>query len=181
MEGNKPGKRVAPGAGPRRGWIAAAAVAAALCAVYLALCAYGGSRALALPRTTAAGVDLSGLTQAQAQERLEQAGLSQSRSVTLTVPGTSGSYTVPGTAVAPDAAAAARAALDLGRGGFLTQGWRLLSALAAGNEVAVPFAFTPEGERQVDALLDQLQAELGGKVVETTWETTWQAANRKVV
>ena len=73
MEQNKPGKRVAQAAPTphpaRRGLIIVLAVAAALCAAYLALCAYGGSRAAALPRTTAAGVDLSGLTQAQAQTR----------------------------------------------------------------------------------------------------------------
>ena len=149
MEENKPGKRVAQSAPPahpaRRGLIAAIAVVAALCAVYLALCAYVGSRASALPRTSAAGVDLSGLTQTEAQARLEEAGLSQGRSVTLTVPGVSGSYTVPGSAVVPDAAEAARSALNLKQGGFLTQGWRLLSALVAGNEVEVLFTFTAEG------------------------------------
>ncbi len=176
MEQNKPGKRVAQAAPTphpaRRGLIIVLAVAAALCAAYLALCAYGGSRAAALPRTTAAGVDLSGLTQAQAQTRLEEAGLSQDRSVTLTVAGVQSSYTVPGTAVVPDAAAAAQAALDLGQGGFLTQGWRLLSALVTGNEIEVPFTFTAEGEKQVDALLSQIESELGGRVQETTWEVS---------
>lgn len=176
MEENKPGKRVAQSAPPahpaRRGLIAAIAVVAALCAVYLALCAYVGSRASALPRTSAAGVDLSGLTQTEAQARLEEAGLSQGRSVTLTVPGVSGSYTVPGSAVVPDAAEAARCALNLKQGGFLTQGWRLLSALVAGNEVEVLFTFTAEGEAQVDALLSQIESELGGRVQETTWEVS---------
>ena len=176
MEQNKPGKRVAQAAPTphpaRRGLIIVLAVAAALCAAYLALCAYGGSRAAALPRTTAAGVDLSGLTQAQAQTRLEEAGLSQGRNVTLTVAGVQSSYTVPGTAVVPDAAAAAQAALDLGQGGFLTQGWRLLSALVTGNEIEVPFTFTAEGEKQVDALLSQIESELGGRVQETTWEVS---------
>ena len=176
MEENKPGKRVAQSAPPahpaRRGLIAAIAVVAALCAVYLALCAYVGSRASALPRTSAAGVDLSGLTQTEAQARLEEAGLSQGRSVTLTVPGVSGSYTVPGSAVVPDAAEAARSALNLKQGGFLTQGWRLLSALVAGNEVEVLFTFTAEGEAQVDALLSQIESELGGRVQETTWEVS---------
>ena len=57
MEQNKTGRRVAqtaPAPHPaKRGLIALLAVAAVLCAAYLALCVYGGSRAAALPRTTA--------------------------------------------------------------------------------------------------------------------------------
>ena len=176
MEQNKTGRRVAqtaPAPHPaKRGLIALLAVAAVLCAAYLALCVYGGSRAAALPRTTAAGVDLSGLTQAEAQIRLEAAGLGQGQSVTLTVPGVSGAYTVPGSTVVPDTAAAAQNALDLGQGGFLTRGWQVLSALVVGNEVEVPYIFTEEGERQVDGLLAQIESELGGRVQETTWEVS---------
>ena len=66
MEEKKAGKRLAQdGSAPRksrRGLIAVSAVLAALIVVYLALCVWVSASGSTLPRTTAAGLDVSGLT-----------------------------------------------------------------------------------------------------------------------
>ena len=73
MEEHKPGKRLASGSGKGAGrtlalLLAAAAVVLAL--AYVGLCAWVGASSTILPRVSAAGVGLGGLTQAQATERL---------------------------------------------------------------------------------------------------------------
>lgn len=176
MEDNRQGKRVAQEGGmspaAKRGLIVIAAVLAALCAAYLGLCAWAGAVDTTLPRTTAAGVDVGGLTRTQAEDKLESAlmGRFQSRSVSITVTGAPNVYTVTGDAVAADVASAAAAAWDLRQNSFLVQGWNYLYALLHGHEVEVPVQFTPEGEQQVDNLLQNIESELGGLVQETTWE-----------
>lgn len=77
MEEKKPGKRLAVGAtkspGAKRGLIIVGAVAAALAAAYVALCAWVGTTSgNPLPGTAVAGVDIGGLSFPQAQEKLEQ-------------------------------------------------------------------------------------------------------------
>ena len=176
MEEMKPGKRLAPEAqsssGAKRILIALSAIAVVLAAAYLALCAWVSASGTTLPHTTAAGLDISGLTQAQLQQKLESelTALYQGQSLRFTVADTQGEFQVPGSVVVPDAAATADAAWASSRGHFLAGGWNLLQSLAVGRQVDVPVSFSPEGEAQVDDLLTQVESRLGGQVQETTWE-----------
>ncbi len=181
MEEKKAGKRLAQdGSAPRksrRGLIAVSAVLAALIVVYLALCVWVSASGSTLPRTTAAGLDVSGLTREQLQSELETGltALYEGQSLRFTVEGVDGTYEIDGSVVSPDVPAAADGAWTLRQGGFLSGGWRLLRALALGNRVEVPVSFTSQGEAEVDALLSGLESELGGQVLETTWEVSGDA------
>ena len=181
MEEKKAGKRLAQdGSAPRksrRGLIAVSAVLAALIVVYLALCVWVSASGSTLPRTTAAGLDVSGLTREQLQSELETGltALYEGQSLRFTVEGVDGTYEIDGSVVSPDVPAAADGAWTLRQGGFLSGGWRLLRALALGNQVEVPVSFTSQGEAEVDALLSGLESELGGQVLETTWEVSGDA------
>ena len=181
MEEKKAGKRLAQdGSAPRksrRGLIAVSAVLAALIVVYLALCVWVSASGSTLPRTTAAGLDVSGLTREQLQSELETGltALYEGQSLRFTVEGVDGTYEIDGSVVSPDVPAAADGAWSLRQGGFLSGGWRLLRALALGNQVEVPVSFTSQGEAEVDALLSGLESELGGQVLETTWEVSGDA------
>ena len=176
MEEKKSGKRLAkPEAGAkksRRGFIAAAVLVAVLAAGYLGLCTWVGASGTTLPGITAAGVELGGLTRDQVEDRLEaelDQGYAQ-KTVELRIDGLNKTYTVSGTVVQADTGAVNDAAWGLSQGSFLARGWRLLQSLLGGNDLDVPLSYTPEGEAQVDALLTEIESELGGRVQETTWE-----------
>lgn len=176
MEEKKSGKRLAKQEGEakksRRGLIASGIVVAVLAAGYLGLCTWVGASGTTLPGTTAGGVELGGLTRDQVERRLDE-DLKQrytGEEITLQVDGTSQSYTVSGSVLDVDTSAVTDAACGLSQGNFLSRGWRLIQSLLGGNDIEVPLSYTQEGEAQVDALLTQIESELGGGVQETTWE-----------
>ncbi len=174
MEEHKPGKRLAPGSGKGAGrtlalLLAAAAVVLAL--AYVGLCAWVGASGTILPRVSAAGVGLGGLTQAQATERLNT-GVAEryaDASVNLTYSGQTAVFT--GALVEADAEGAAQSAWNYGRtGGFLTRGGYLLSTLITGHEVEAPLCYSETGRAQVDQMLEDISQAVGGDLEETTWE-----------
>lgn len=176
MEEKKSGKRLAKPEGEakksRRGLIASGIVVAVLAAGYLGLCTWVGASGTTLPGTTAGGVELGGLTRDQVERRLDE-DLKQrytGKEITLQVDGTSQSYTVSGSVLDVDTSAVTDAACGLSQGNFFSRGWRLIQSLLGGNDIEVPLSYTQEGEAQVDALLTQVESELGGGVQETTWE-----------
>lgn len=176
MEEKKSGKRLAKPEGEakksRRGLIASGIVVAVLAAGYLGLCTWVGASGTTLPGTTAGGVELGGLTRDQVERRLDE-DLKQrytGKEITLQVDGTSQSYTVSGSVLDVDTSAVTDAACGLSQGNFFSRGWRLIQSLLGGNDIEVPLSYTQEGEVQVDALLTQIESELGGGVQETTWE-----------
>ncbi|MGN8969116.1 VanW family protein [Intestinimonas sp. HCP28S3_D6] len=176
MEEKKSGKRLAKPEGEakksRRGLIASGIVVAVLAAGYLGLCTWVGASGTTLPGTTAGGVELGGLTRDQVERRLDE-DLKQrytGKEITLQVDGTSQSYTVSGSVLDVDTSAVTDAACGLSQGNFFSRGWRLIQSLLGGNDIEVPLSYTQEGEAQVDALLTQIESELGGGVQETTWE-----------
>ena len=117
-------------------------------------------------------MELGGLTRDQVERRLDEE-LKQSytgKEITLQVDGTSQSYTVSGSVLDVDTSAVTDAACGLSQGNFFSRGWRLIQSLLGGNDIEVPLSYTQEGEAQVDALLTQIESELGGGVQETTWE-----------
>ena len=176
MGEKKTGKRLAKeDAGSRSGrrWIIAAAVlAAVLLAGYLGLCAWVGACGTTLPGITAGGVSLGGLSQSEVDLRLEEELVRRyaEQTVVLEIDGVHTTYPVSGSVLTADTGAVRDAAWSLSRDGFLARGWRLLRSLVAGSELTVPLSFTPEGEAQVDALLEEIESQLGGVVQETTWE-----------
>lgn len=176
MEEKKSGKRLAKPDGEakkgRWGLLAAGILVAVLVAGYLGLCTWVGASGTTLPGTTAGGVELGGLTRDQVERRLDEE-LKQSytgKEITLQVDGTSQSYTVSGSVLDVDTSAVTDAACGLSQGNFFSRGWRLIQSLLGGNDIEVPLSYTQEGEAQVDALLTQIESELGGGVQETTWE-----------
>ena len=176
MEEKKSGKRLAKPDGEakksRRGLLAAGILVAVLAAGYLGLCTWVGASGTTLPGTTAGGVELGGLTRDQVERRLDEE-LKQGytgKEFTLQVDGTSQSYTVSGSVLDVDTSAVTDAACGLSQGNFFSRGWRLIQSLLGGNDIEVPLSYTQEGEAQVDALLTQIESELGGGVQETTWE-----------
>ena len=176
MEEKKSGKRLAKPDGEakksRRGLLAAGILVAVLAAGYLGLCTWVGASGTTLPGTTAGGVELGGLTRDQVERRLDEE-LKQSytgKEITLQVDGTSQSYTVSGSVLDVDTSAVTDAACGLSQGNFFSRGWRLIQSLLGGNDIEVPLSYTQEGEARVDALLTQIESELGGGVQETTWE-----------
>ena len=176
MEEKKSGKRLAKPDGEakksRRGLIAAGILVAVLAAGYLGLCTWVGASGTTLPGTTAGGVELGGLTRDQVERRLDEE-LKQGytgKEITLQVDGTSQSYTVSGSVLDVDTSAVTDAACGLSQGNFFSRGWRLIQSLLGGNDIEVPLSYTQEGEAQVDALLTQIESELGGGVQETIWE-----------
>ena len=176
MEEKKSGKRLAKPDGEakksRRGLLAAGILVAVLVAGYLGLCTWVGASGTTLPGTTAGGVELGGLTRDQVERRLDEE-LKQGytgKEITLQVDGTSQSYTVSGSVLDVDTSAVTDAACGLSQGNFFSRGWRLIQSLLGGNDIEVPLSYTQEGESQVDALLTQIESELGGGVQETTWE-----------
>ena len=176
MEEKNTGKRLAKADSEvrrvRKGPIVAGVLVAVLAAGYLGLCTWVGASGTTLPGTTAGGVELGGLTRAQVESRL-QGELAQhytGKEITLQTEGAGQSYTISGDVLSVDTGAVTDAACGLSQGNFFSRGWRLLQSLVGGNDIEVPLSYTQEGEAQVDALLGQIESELGGSVQETTWE-----------
>ena len=174
MEEKKPGKRLAVGAtkspGAKRGLIIVGAVAAALAAAYVALCAWVGTTSgNPLPGTAVAGVDIGGLSFQQAQEKLEQEFSRRAQSLSLTVAGDSQAYPIPIGTVEADVLQAVTDADSWPRAhGFFAQGAYFLKSLIVGHDVEVSVGFTATGEAQADDILAGIESELGGVVQETT-------------
>lgn len=172
---HREGKRVQPAKGlplgVKIGIIAVAAVLALAVGGYVGLCAYVSGGGTILPNTTAAGIALGGLTEAQAEEKLdkETASLLAGQSVSIAYPG--GTANVVGSGVEIDADAVARAAFRHGRGsGFLGGGAAYLNAFFRGVEIPAAIRFSEGGERDVDELLANIEDHLTQKVEQTTYK-----------
>lgn len=166
------GRRLTPGQGLSRGGRIAIAVTAAavalLAAGYLGLCAYAsGDRAL--PNTTLAGVELGGLSRAQAEEKLSQ-DVGQEFE-TLEVPIRVGEETV----VFSAREAGAKAVWDseelvrAGKGSFFTSGWNYLAGLL-GRENPVGDGIELGNEDYVARTLERVAAAVDQPVEQSRWE-----------
>lgn len=101
-------------------------------AAYLGLCGWVSASDTILPNVTAAGLDLSGMTQAEAEQAInenlsvaQQAG--SGWAVGLSCDGYIG--TLDGSSFQVDAASLAQASLSVGRGSFFTGGAQYLRHL----------------------------------------------------
>lgn len=173
------GRRAAPRAGKKTGLIVAGAAAGVLAAVYLGLCAFAAGETL-WPHTDVMGVDLSGLTAAQAEEKLSAALPAQlaGRQVTLYEPGSGQRVAldtdglVQAADLVGDVDTAARA--DRVGAHFLTLGGRYLARVLSGGGVSVApsLTFTSAGEARIKEALEELSQKLGIQGNETTYEVT---------
>lgn len=176
MSENTGGKRLSPGEGKgNKTWllIVTAVLAVVLCA-YIALCAFA-RRDVFWKNTSVGGVDISGLTTAQAVERLN-AELPKNwwgRTLTLTGPG--GEVFSLRT---DDLAEPENLGADLDRAacgghgrkaGFLGLGvWYLAQNISGDNvNIAPTLTYTAQGQQQVEALLAQAAKELNVEGKET--------------
>ena len=126
MEGQRMEKK--PGV-PKKGLIIAGAVVGVLVAAYLGVCLWAGQSQSIFPHTSVAGVDVSGMTTAQAAEKLskELETATSSGSLSLTYGHWEG--TLEGSAVELDTDAWAQSAWASGRENFLLQGGTNLGRL----------------------------------------------------
>ena len=154
--GGKPGPAV---------WVPAA-ILAVLLAAYLGLCGWVSASDTILPNVTAAGLDLSGMTQAEAEQAInenlsvaQQAG--SGWAVGLSCDGYIG--TLDGSSFQVDAASLAQASLSVGRGSFFTGGAQYLRHLfgAAQDLGADQVQLTEAGRTELGRQLQAADSALG--------------------
>ena len=154
--GGKPGPAV---------WVPAA-ILAVLLAAYLGLCGWVSASDIILPNVTAAGLDLSGMTQAEAEQAInenlsvaQQAG--SGWAVGLSCDGYIG--TLDGSSFQVDAASLAQASLSVGRGSFFTGGAQYLRHLfgAAQDLGADQVQLTEPGRTELERQLQAADSALG--------------------
>jgi len=165
------GKRVAPASTGAKLGIAAGVLVCVAGISYVGLCAFAAGDTL-WPNTSVMGIDVSGLTVVQAQEKLAPAitGQLAQRSVTLTEPASGAKVEFSGDALAPTALSDDLARVQ-GEGSFLTLGGRYLASLAgAGRDVTPALDFTQEGEARLSEALSEIAHAAGTDKNETTWE-----------
>lgn len=179
MEEKESGGRTVPGTG-KKAWLIAAGIAVGvLAAAYLGLCVFAGGEKL-WAHTYVMGVDLSGLTPAQAEEKLSgtiPAKLA-GKQVSLYEPGSGQRVELDtdGLMEAADLVDDVNTAAQADRSGshFLTLGGRYLARMISGGDVEISpsLTFTPEGEKRMTKALEELSKELGIEGNETTYEVT---------
>ncbi len=166
------GQRVAgpgQGGGRRKIWIAlGGAGAAVLAGAYLGLCAWVGKMDTIFPNTSVAGLDVSGMTQTQAQAALEQAVAGHGDEMVGVV--TYGGWQEGITAAQMDYdwSLPVQDAYEAGRESFLAQGGRYLARILGGRHGVS----APRGGEQpaLERLLDDVEREMGGNVTYATYQ-----------
>ena len=174
------GKRVAPGSavGKKLALVIAAFAVGVLAVAYVGLCAFASGAKL-WPHTSVLGVDVSGLTYAQAEEKLtaELPLKWVGKTVELYEPqsGTRLELAAEGLMEPSDLAESLTHVND--RGNFLTNGGRYVAALfSRGNADFGPsLRYTEVGQKRMDDTLAELTRELGIDGNETTYEVTDEA------
>lgn len=164
MDGARVQKRSGGKPGPAV-WVPAA-ILAVLLAAYLGLCGWVSASDTILPNVTAAGLDLSGMTQAEAEQAInenlsvaQQAG--SGWAVGLSCDGYIG--TLDGSSFQVDAASLAQASLSVGRGSFFTGGAQYLRHLfgAAQDLGADQVQLTEAGRTELERQLQAADSALG--------------------
>lgn len=179
MEEKEAGKRVAPGAGKKTGFLVAGIAVGVLAAAYLGLCVFANGDKL-WPNTYMLGIDLSGLTSSQAESRLSVSlpGKLAEKRVELYEPGSGQRVELDtnGLMEAADLAGDVSTAARTDRWGanFLTLGGRYLSRVISRENVKVSptLTFTDSGEKRMVQALEEFSRELGIERNETTYEVT---------
>ena len=155
---------------PKKGLIIAGAVIGVLAAAYLGLCVWVGQSGTIFPRTSVAGVDVSGMTVDAAARTLSQELEQAAQSVSLPLSYGHWEGNLEGGAVELDAGAWARSAWESGRENFLFQGGIYLGRLMGAEcDLAPDFTLSQSGQRQFDALMDEADRQVGGALVDASY------------
>ena len=169
MQGRRVEKKPAakkPG-GSKKGPIIAVAVVGVVLAAYLGLCAWVGASDKIMPNVYVLGVDVSGMTEQEAQAAVDQNldAYGDQVSATLCYGGWRGSITAAQMKEQWDDVA--DPAIQVSRGNFFTQGARYLSHLM-GTTHMVQIPRSPENPA-LEQLLDQVESEVGGNVTDASY------------
>lgn len=181
MNHNTEGKRALPGSGmPRGGKIGLILVCLLLVLAvggYLGLCAYVGAKGTVLPNTSASvGGDLSGMTREEAAQAIRSAAQREYAAKMLHISCGNFSTDLTGSFAQAAADAAADAAYAHGREhGFLGQGAAWLSAHWGGTTVNVDTQLSPDGEKALERLSQEIESTLASPLVETTYKVDHDA------
>lgn len=141
------GKRLAPSNKKKRKAAAAGCVLAALLlAAYLGICAYANTGEGPLPNTKAAGVDLSGVSWNQAEQRLEEGLRTRLSNMAVQFVCEGQVYTVPGETFTVHTAEAVEHLKRKQSGSFLLRGGQLIGSLLGGGseKVSITLGTVPE-------------------------------------
>ena len=167
MEGQRVEKK--PGM-PKKGLIVAGVVVGVLAAAYLGLCAWTGQSQTIFPHTSVAGVDVSGMTTAQAAQTLSGELEQAAGSVSLPLAYGHWEGTLEGGAVELDADAWAQSAWSSGRENFLLQGGTYLGRLMGMDcDLAPDFTLSQSGQQQFEQLMDEADQQVGGALVDASY------------
>ena len=137
---------------------------------YLGLCAWVNFGGI-MPNVTVGGLDVGGLSQEQAQVRLEQAMKSHAAKGSVTLRYGDWSGTVTGDQMQIFGENAALEARKAGRGNFLTQGVEYIQHLAGNREdVELNMGFDCVAQQALEALLDEAEREASRAVSGASYE-----------
>ena len=147
----------------KRGVFLAAGVGVVL-AGYLGLCTWVNGSGM-MPNLTLGGLNVSGLTQEQVQQNLNQALEVQSGNAALTLTGGSWSGTITGAQMQVFGEDSSLNAWKVGRGSFITQGAQYLSRLVGGEkEIALSLGYDGVEQQALEELLNQAEQAVCGDV-----------------
>lgn len=137
---------------------------------YLGLCTWVNFGQI-MPNVTVGGLDVGGLSQAQAQVKLEQAMKSHATKASVTLQYGDWSGTITGDQMQIFGESAALEAQKAGRGNFLTQGIEYIQHLAGNREdVELNLGFDCVAQPALEKLLDQAEREASRVVSGASYE-----------
>ena len=154
----------------KKGILIAVVVVALVLAAYLGLCYWVDSSARIMPNVTVAGVELEGMTQAEAQTALEQNVTDKKDEMVVTLTCKDWEGRLDAAQMQYDWSKVAQWAFDQGRGGFLGAGAQYLRYLTAGSKGDVALAHV-EAQPAYDALMAEAEQAVTVAVKESTYET----------
>lgn len=171
MEGSRVSKPGKENPGGKKGIIIAGVILAVVMGAYLGVCAWAGGNSNMLPNVTVAGLDVSGLSQEQAQTLLHDAVEERGHLVTVDLTYASWSGQMDGAQVELNSAETIQQAYDVGRGSFLGRGAQYIShLLGGGTDVPISLALSDAGRQDLDNLLQKAQQHVGDGVIQPEFQ-----------
>ena len=167
MEGQRVEKTPAGGGKGKKIAIILGIAAGVLVCAYVGLCAWAGSTAAIYPNTYIAGVNVSGMTAAQAQTTVEQAVAQYGNEIAGTITYKEWRGTATADQMGYDWESVAQAAWRDGRDNFFTQGGQYLARLMGQSHQVTARSVSTDA---VDRLLDQMREELGADATTASYE-----------
>lgn len=168
MEGKRVEKRQG---GAKKAGIIACAVVAVLVAAYLGLCAWVGASNRIMPNVSISGVDVSGMTAEQAAAAVQEAVETYADEASVTLHHGIYRWTLTCTELQTDEHGSGTAALEAGRGSFLTQGFQYLRHLLGGSsQVALDLGTAAMEQPALEQLLEQADQTVNGSVVQMAYQ-----------